>query len=95
MIQDILNYATSKLNEQTGETPAASPSELPARGEFGIQVAAACCDMDDEDELQKCPNRRVDRQSYSLKLMPVCDLKIILYYLDKQLFSPWAIKALL
>jgi hypothetical protein len=36
MTQDLLNYATAKLNEKGSEGPAASPAKLPAPGEFGV-----------------------------------------------------------
>ena len=72
-------------------------SNLPVDADLGpkppIAEARGC--PTSESELSLALARPIDRQNYKLKMLPVKDMKMLLYQCNKVAFTPWNLKSLL
>lgn len=88
-VNDIYEFASRLVESRAPALPAIAPSFV---GGGGALPAAPPADANDQK--QSSMHRAIDRRSKELQHLPVCDLKILLFSMDKKSFGTCAIKAL-
>ena len=79
--------AIHRYCRQLVEAPPAAAQELQAPPSPAVTLTA-------EQHLQAALARPIDRQNYRMEMLPIKDMKTVLYMCNGDAFSPWALKAL-